>query len=132
MSYSVVNDNIHPQDLNSLILNPSVVRLNLISGVTQTANFSVSDSVDTYILDGTTSFTVTLPSALSSAGRLFHFRLSAATGGASSVSVSPNVIPINSTTGSATLFPISTNVGASLSIISNGTNWLVVRRQVPA
>jgi hypothetical protein len=132
MSLAILNDNINLGELNSLTLNSSVIRLSQINTATISGTFTVVDGIDVYMVNGTDDVTINLPSISSSVGRVLNFRLAVAVGVGKSVSTNLSVIPIAGTAGSTTLFVALTAVGTSAALINNGTNWITIRRQVPA
>ena len=93
------------------------------SVVTKTADFTLADSEGWVINNKSGSTcTVTLPAASSWAGRVVVFKnLQAQT----LASASSNVVPINSASPGTTILPSS--VGAWATIVSDGTNWVVMQ-----
>ena len=90
--------------------------------VTKTANFTLADSENWVICKGTTSITVTLPSASTYVGREITIKNIAAF---TVVSASPNVIPIATDVAGYPILPAT--AGTSVTLVSNGTYWIVMR-----
>ena len=90
---------------------------------TQTANFTLADT-DGWVINNKTgsSCVVTLPAASSWAGRVVVFKnLQAQT----LVSAASDVAPIGSATPGTAILPAT--VGAWATIVSDGTNWVVMQ-----
>ena len=129
---SLVNDNINLADLNQVVINSSVSSLRRIDPVTKTSAFVVNDMYDTYICDGTNAITVTLPLVSLYSGRVLHFRNAVAVTNTLSASIA-NVFAIGTTTASANIMIGGAGVvGKSATLISNGTNWVIIRYISPA
>ena len=129
---SLVNDNINLADLNQVVINSSVSSLRRIDPVTKTSAFVVNDMYDTYICDGTNAITVTLPLVSLYSGRVLHFRNAVAVTNNLSASIA-NVFAIGTTTASANIMVGGAGaVGKSATLISNGTNWVIIRYISPA
>jgi hypothetical protein len=92
------------------------------SVVTKTANFTLADTEGWVINNKSGSTcTVTLPAASAWAGRAVTFKnLQAQT----LVSASSNVVPIDSATAGTAI--LSATVGAWATLVSDGTNWVVM------
>lgn len=89
---------------------------------TQTADFTVADT-DGWLINNKTgsTCTVTLPDATLWAGRVLTFKnLQLQT----VVSASSNVVPIGSTTPGTAILPLV--VGAWATLVSDGTNWVIM------
>lgn len=89
--------------------------------VTKTANFSVSDTENYIVCNGTGTITATLPAAASYAGRVIVMKTIAAQ---TVVSASSNVLPINSATPGTAI--LAGTAGAWAILVSNGTNWVIM------
>jgi hypothetical protein len=86
--------------------------------VTKTASFTLADTENWIICNGTASITVTLPAASSQVGREITIKNVAAF---TVVSASANIVPITGTTAAAAILPAT--VGAWVRLVSDGANW---------
>jgi hypothetical protein len=91
---------------------------------TETANFTVADA-DLYLINNKTgsACVVTLPTAADWVGRALHFKNTQAQ---ALNSASSNVVPI--TGGAAGTALLGATSGAWATLVSNGTNWVVMAR----
>lgn len=90
--------------------------------VTKTTAFAVADSENWLIVNGTASVTVTLPAAASYIGRAITIKtISAFT----VVSASSNVVPLVGGAAGAAL--LAATPGKWVSLVSDGTNWIVMQ-----
>ena len=127
----VVNDVINVVELNQTLsgVGVSVVNSKKLDLVTKTSAFTVTDlSQDTYFLNSSTAtFIVTLPTASSNnTGRVLHFKNAV---GTNAITVSP---AINQLTGISSADLVAGASGASVTILSDGTNWNVIKKITPA
>jgi|LakMenE18May11ns_1017448.scaffolds.fasta_scaffold9959251_14 hypothetical protein len=130
MSLVIVNDNVSLSELNQVVVNSSVSTFRRIDPVTKTGTFVVNDTFDTYIYNSASAVTVILPSAVLYSGRALHFR-NTTSNAASLSSDASNVVPIAG--GAATALIIAlTGLGKSATLLSNGTNWVIIRSISPA
>jgi hypothetical protein len=90
--------------------------------VTKTADFTVADTENWLIINKGSSCSVTLPSAASYPGREIMFKSITANG---AVSASANVVDSDSATAGTDL--VATNDGAWCTIVSDGTNWVIMQ-----
>jgi hypothetical protein len=90
--------------------------------VTKTASFTLADTENWVICAGTASITVTLPAASAQSGRELTIKNIAAF---TVVSASSNIVPIGSATAGTAILPAT--VGAWVTLVSNGTNWVVMQ-----
>ena len=126
---SIVNDVVNSAELavDSRPNNSSVYSLCRIDPVTKTASFAVSnDLYDTFIVNGSAGVTVTLPSASLNSGRVLHFKNLAAQTLSASASV---VLPLTSTTPGTAI--ISATANRSVTLVSDGVNWVAIRGNTP-
>lgn len=89
--------------------------------VTKTADFTLSDTENWVIVNKGSSCTVTLPSASSWIGREFTIKVITAH---TVVSASNNVVPANSATAGTAI--LSAIAGAWATLVSDGTNWIIM------
>ena len=102
----------------------SVINASTGAPVTKTANFTVAAS-ETWLINNKSgsTCTVTLPTASSWTGRQLVFKNMQAQ---TLVSASSNVVPIDSTSaGTAILLAV---VGNWATMVSNGTNWVIMQQ----
>lgn len=90
--------------------------------VTKTASFTLADTDNWIICNGTASITVTLPTASTQVGREISLKNIAAF---TVVSASSNVVPISSATAGTAILPAT--VGSWATLVSNGTNWVIMQ-----
>ena len=90
--------------------------------VTKTADFTLGDNENWLICNGAGTITVTFPAASSWIGREVMIKTIAAQ---TVVSASSNVVPINSATAGTAILPAS--AGAWATLVSNGTNWVIMQ-----
>ena len=90
--------------------------------VTKTTSFTLADTEDWIICNGTGTITVTFPAASSWVGREVMFKNIAAF---TVVSASSNVVPINSATAGTAILPGT--AGSWATLVSNGTNWVIMQ-----
>ena len=126
-SFSVVNDSLSLSDVNQLQVTP--IGLKRIDPATKTANFVVTSLYDTYSVNGATG--VVLPSAISSIGRILHFKTSptaATLGSITDITSGTALSNVYSATGVLGSSIISTAVnGNSATLVSNGVNWYNIK-----
>lgn len=91
--------------------------------VTKTGNFTLADTENWIICNGAGSITVTFPAASSWTGREVMIKTIAAQ---TVVSNASNVVPINSATAGTAILPAT--AGAWSTLVSNGTNWVIMQR----
>jgi hypothetical protein len=129
MSFSVVNDSLSNSDVRQLT-SPSLINLIKIDPVTKSADFTVSPSFDTYVLNVVdTNVSVTLPNASLFPGRVLHFkRINSGTGIV--VSASSNVFQASGSVGTNIISAVTT--GNSATLLSNGTYWYNIRNTTVA
>lgn len=89
--------------------------------VTKTTNFSVADTENYIVCNGSGSITVTLPAAASYTGRVIVIKTIAAQ---TVVSASSNVLPIGSASAGNAI--LAASAGAWAMLVSNGTNWVIM------
>lgn len=89
--------------------------------VTKTASFTVADLESWYICNGTGTITVTLPDALTYAGRVITIKTIAAF---TVVSASSNVVPIASSTAGTAI--LAATAGKFARLVSDGANWVIM------
>jgi hypothetical protein len=89
--------------------------------VTKTANFIVGNNENFIVCDGSASITVTLPTASSWTGRIITVKTIKAF---TVVSASSNVVPLNSSTAGTAI--LAGTIGKWATLVSNGTNWIVM------
>jgi len=90
--------------------------------VTKTGNFTLADTENWVICNGTGTITVTLPAASSWTGREFTIKTIAAF---TVVSASTNVVPLVG--GSAGTAILAATAGAWATLVSDGTNWIIMQ-----
>jgi hypothetical protein len=90
--------------------------------VTKTGNFTLADTENWVICNGTGTITVTLPAASSWTGREFTIKTRAAFTVISSAS---NVVPIDTGTAGTAILPAT--AGAWATLVSDGTNWIIMQ-----
>ena len=90
--------------------------------VTKTTNFTLGNSENWIICNGSGTITVTLPAASSWIGREVMIKTIAAF---TVISASSNVVPIN--TASAGTAILAATAGKWATLVSNGTNWIVMQ-----
>lgn len=89
--------------------------------VTKTGNFTLADTENWVICNGTGSITVTFPAASSWTGREVMIKTIAAQ---TVVSASSNVVPINSAAAGTAILPAT--AGSWATLVSDGTNWIIM------
>lgn len=89
--------------------------------VTKTASFTLADTENWVICNGTASITVTLPAASAQSGRELTIKNLAAF---TVVSATANIAPIGSATAGTAILPAT--VGAWVTLVSNGSVWVVM------
>lgn len=89
--------------------------------VTKTADFTVAATENWLIVNKAGSTTVTLPAAASFTGREIHFKTIQAQ---TVVSNASNVVPNTTATAGTALIPATD--GAWCTIVSDGTNWIIM------
>ena len=89
--------------------------------VTKTASFTVGDTENFIVCDGTASITVTFPSASSWTGRVITIKTIKAF---TVVSASSNVVPLTSSTAGTAI--LAATIGKWATLVSDGTNWIVM------
>lgn len=95
--------------------------LDLNAPVTKTASFTLGDTENFVICNGTGSITVTFPSAAASVGRIVWIKTIAAQ---TVVSASSNVCPIGSATAGTAI--LAASAGANAMLVCDGTNWVIM------
>ena len=95
--------------------------LDLNAPVTKTASFTLADTENSVVCNGTGSITVTFPSAAASTGRVVWIKTIAAQ---TVVSASSNVVPINSATAGTAI--LAGTAGTWAMLVCDGTNWVVM------
>ena len=90
--------------------------------VTKTANFTVGVTENWIVCTGTGSITATLPTASSWTGREIMLKTTAAF---TVVSASSNVVPLVG--GSASTAILAATAGKYATLVSNGTNWVIMQ-----
>jgi hypothetical protein len=90
--------------------------------VTKTSSFTLGNAENWIVCNGTGTITVTLPAASSWIGREVMLKTIAAF---TVVSASSNVVPIN--TASAGTAILAATAGKWATLVSNGTNWVVMQ-----
>jgi len=105
--------------VNKLQINGSLGRN---APVTKTGNFTLADTENWLICNGTGTITVTLPAASSWTGREVMIKTIAAF---TVISASSNVVPVDgSAAGTAIL---AATAGKWATLVSNGTNWIIMQ-----
>jgi len=89
--------------------------------VTKTADFTVADTENWIVINKSSSCTVTLPAASSYTGREIMFKSITSNGAASA---SSNVVDSDSATAGTAL--LASNDGAWCTVVSDGTNWVIM------
>lgn len=90
---------------------------------TKTGDFTVGDGDGWLICNKAGTITATLPSAATSTGRVIEIKtLQAQT----VVSASSNVVPITGGAAGTAILPAT--AGAWATLLSDGTNWIIVRK----
>jgi hypothetical protein len=95
--------------------------LDLNAPVTKTASFTLGDTENFVVCNGTGSITVTFPTASANTGRVVWIKTIAAQ---TVVSASSNVVPANSATAGTAILAATAGVGAML--VCDGTNWVIM------
>lgn len=90
--------------------------------VTKTGNFTVADTENWIVCNGTGTITVTLPTASSYTGREIMIKTIAAQ---AVNSASSNVAPIGSATAGTAI--LAATAGKWATLVSDGTNWIVMQ-----
>lgn len=133
---SIVNDIVNYNDLavDSRPNNSSVYSLCRIDPVTKSSAFAVSDLYDSYVVNCATAVSVTLPSASLNSGKVLHFKSVNTTAALSSAASDVLAIGTSLATPSpqATIIASGGNTGKTALLVSNGTNWVIVRSNTPA
>ena len=130
---SIVNDIVNYNDLavDSRPNNSSVYSLCRIDPVTKSSAFAVSDLYDSHVVNCATAVSVTLPSASLNSGKVLHFKSVNTTTALSSAA--SDVLAIGTTTpAQAIIIASGGNTGKTATIVSNGTNWVIIRSNTPA
>ena len=91
--------------------------------VTKTSSFTAADTDGWLICNGAGSITVTLPSPSSNTGRVIEFKTIAAQ---TVVSASSNVVPITGGAAGTAILPAT--AGAWATLLSDGTNWIIMKK----
>lgn len=105
--------------VNKLQINGSLGRN---APVTKTGNFTLADTENWIICNGTGTITVTLPAASSWTGREVMIKTIAAF---TVVSASSNVVPLAG--GAAGTAILAATAGAWATLVSDGTNWIIMQ-----
>jgi hypothetical protein len=100
--------------VNSLLSGSSIVQ-------TKTSSFSVQKGCNWYVCNGGASITVTLPGAANYDGSPIHIKTIAAF---TVVSASSNVVPLAG--GAAGTAILAATAGKFATLVSNGTDWVVM------
>jgi len=90
--------------------------------VTKTTNFTIADTENWIICNGTGTITVTLTAASDCAGREFTIKTIA---GFTVVSASSNVVPLAGGAAGTAILPAT--AGAWATLVSNGANWIIMQ-----
>ena len=90
--------------------------------VTKTTSFTLADTENWIICNGTGTITVTLPAAASWTGREVMIKTIAAF---TVVSASANVLPLNSAAPGTAI--LATSAGNWATLVSNGSNWVIMQ-----
>jgi hypothetical protein len=96
-------------------------QLDLNAPVTKTASFTLGDTENFVVCNGTGSITVTFPTASASTGRVVWIKTIAAQ---TVVSASSNVLPIGSATPGTAI--LAGSAGANAMLVCDGTNWVIM------
>lgn len=94
--------------------------------VTKTGDFTVGDAENWIIINKGSSCTVTLPTASSWTGREITIKTITSN---SAVSASSNVVPKDSASAGTAIIPLG-NDGGWATLVSDGTNWIVMATNV--
>jgi hypothetical protein len=105
--------------VNKLQVNGSLGRN---APVTKTGNFTLADTENWLICNGTGTITVTFPAASSWTGREVMIKTIAAF---TVISASSNVVPLAG--GSAGTAILAATAGAWATLVSDGTNWIIMQ-----
>lgn len=105
--------------VNKLQINGSLGRN---APVTKTGNFTLADTENWLICNGTATITVTLPAASSWTGREVMIKNTAAF---TVVSASSNVVPLAGGAAGTAILPAT--AGAWATLVSDGTNWIIMQ-----
>jgi hypothetical protein len=90
--------------------------------VTKTASFTLANTENWLICNGTASITVTLPAASTQVGREITIKTIAAF---TVVSASSNIVPLTGGAAGTAILPAS--AGAWAKLVSDGTNWIIMQ-----
>jgi hypothetical protein len=90
--------------------------------VTKTASFTLADTENWIICNGTASITVTLPAASTQVGREISLKNTAAF---TVVSASSNIVPLAGGAAGTAILPATAGTWATL--VSDGTNWVIMQ-----
>lgn len=90
--------------------------------VTKTGNFTLADTENWIICNGTATITVTLPAASSWTGREVMMKNIAAF---TVVSNASNVVPLAGGAAGTAIMPAT--AGSAVTLVSDGTNWIIMR-----
>lgn len=101
--------------------NPRIDQLNRGAPVTKTAAFTVAATENWLICNGAASITVTLPAAGTSVGREIMLKNTAAF---TVVSATANVVPLAGGAAGTAILPAT--AGTSVTLVSDGTNWIIM------
>lgn len=107
-----------PTFVTKVIINGSLGRN---APVTKTASFTLADTENWLICNGTATITVTFPAASSWTGREVMIKTTAAF---TVVSASSNVVPLAG--GAAGTAILAATAGKYATLVSNGTNWIIM------
>jgi hypothetical protein len=92
--------------------------------VTKTTDFTIQPGENWIICNGTSTITITLPTASTWTGREIMMKNLSTTQAVNSAS--SNVVPISSTTPGTTIFSAAAGSAKWAVLISDGTNWIVM------
>lgn len=92
--------------------------------VTKTTDFTIQPGENWIICNGTSTITITLPTASTWTGREIMMKNLSTTQAVNSAS--SNVVPISSTTPGTPIFPAAAGTAKWAVLISDGTNWIVM------
>ena len=90
--------------------------------VTKTASFTLADTENWIICNGTASITVTLPAASTQVGREISLKNTAAF---TVVSASSNIVPLAGGAAGTAILPAT--AGSWATLVSDGTNWVIMQ-----
>jgi hypothetical protein len=90
--------------------------------VTKTGNFTLADTENWIICNGTATITVTLPAASSWTGREVMMKNTAAF---TVISNASNVVPLVGGAAGTAIMPAT--AGSAVTLVSDGTNWIIMR-----